>query len=88
MPRNPNSVREATRRFRAKKKCSQLWYTPKEFELVKRAAYLERRAMTAFTIVATLKEARRIIAGAGPTGVVSEQASKRVDNLKSRPKGD
>lgn len=43
------------------KKSSQLWYTPEQYELVKRAAEVVERPMTKFAIIAVIKAAKRII---------------------------
>lgn len=52
----------AVKRFRAKRKASQLWYTPEQYDLVKRAARLDRRPMTQFAIAATLRAAAQTTA--------------------------
>jgi uncharacterized protein (DUF1778 family) len=41
-------------------KCSQLWYTPEEYELVKKAANIVRRPMTTFAILATIRFATQV----------------------------
>ena len=45
--------------------CSQLWYTPEQYELVKRAANIDRRPMTTFAILAVLKAARLVLDSVG-----------------------
>jgi uncharacterized protein (DUF1778 family) len=45
-------------RFRKSRRASQLWYTPEQYDLVKKAANIVRRPMTTFAILATLKAAR------------------------------
>jgi len=50
---------KGTRRLRELGKiASQLWYTPEDYEIVKKAASLCRRPMTQFAIMATLQAAR------------------------------
>ena len=59
-PKKPKST--GARRMRQLGKiASQLWYTPEQYELVKKAATMERRAMTNFAIMATVKAAQRVL---------------------------
>lgn len=43
---------------------SQLWYTPEQYDLVKRAAQLDKRPMTTFAILATLEAATLLLKNA------------------------
>jgi uncharacterized protein (DUF1778 family) len=56
---------KATRRFRSGKKVSQLWFAPADYELVKRAAAVDRRSIATFAIMSTLKAAKDVIRTAG-----------------------
>ena len=53
----------AIQRFRENKKCSQLFYTPEQYALVKAAAAIDHRPMTQFAIIATLRAARLVLDG-------------------------
>ena len=46
------------------KKTSQLWYTPEQYDMVKRAAKAVNRSMTNFALYNTLIEARKVLKAA------------------------